>query len=188
MRKKTVENAFLPSVNGVGYLGEALLGVESVRLQKSYITWRGMLGRCYNSKQQEKHPTYVGCSVDERWHNFQVFKEWFDKNSIEGWQLDKDILHKSNKIYSPETCCFVPKEVNILFRKDRNEVGVRKKGNRFEATATFLKKSYLGTFDTIEEASAVYKQAKNTRVVELATLYKGQLLEGCYEALVNSIK
>ena len=30
------------------------------------------------------------------------------------YHLDKDILVKGNKVYSPETCCFVPQEINSL--------------------------------------------------------------------------
>ena len=29
--------------------------------------------------------------------------------------LDKDIKIEGNKIYSPETCMFIPKEINVVF-------------------------------------------------------------------------
>lgn len=47
---------------------------------------------------------------------FSNFAEWFDKHHVEGWELDKDILVSGNRTYSPETCCFVPHEINVLFR------------------------------------------------------------------------
>ena len=34
-----------------------------------------MLERFHDSKYQEKRPTYIGCSVAEEWHNFQIFAE-----------------------------------------------------------------------------------------------------------------
>ena len=78
-----------------------------------------MLERCYSQKTQEKHTTYKECSVSEEWYNFQNFAEWMDKNynyeTMQKWHLDKDILFKGNKIYSPERCAFVPQEINVLF-------------------------------------------------------------------------
>jgi hypothetical protein len=54
--------------------------------------------------------------VCNEWHNFQNFAEWFCKNycdaSMDKWQLDKDIIVPGNRVYSPETCCFVPNAVN----------------------------------------------------------------------------
>jgi hypothetical protein len=76
-----------------------------------------MMMRCYSLKWSSKFPTYKDCIVDERWHNFQIFGEWFEENYVEGFELDKDILGKSSKIYSPETCCFVPQEINLMFTK-----------------------------------------------------------------------
>lgn len=59
-------------------------------------------------------PTYEGCTVCDEWLYFSNFKKWFDENYIEGFQLDKDIIIRGNKVYSPQTCCFVPKEINII--------------------------------------------------------------------------
>lgn len=87
----------------------------------NYSTWLSMLKRCYNIEFQFKHSSYIGCSVHEDWHNFQNFAKWYDENyySIgnERIALDKDILVKGNKIYSPETCIFVPHNINNLFTK-----------------------------------------------------------------------
>ena len=40
--------------------------------------------------------------------------------------LDKDILIKGNKLYSPNTCCFVPKRLNILFVNTNNKYIIKK--------------------------------------------------------------
>ena len=57
--------------------------------------------------------------------------------------LDKDILIKGNKIYSPQTCCFVPENLNSLITKNdsiRNNlpIGVSwdKKKNKFISTCS----------------------------------------------------
>lgn len=67
-----------------------------------------MIKRCYNQKCLLKDNTYRGCSVCDEWLNFQNFGEWYDENYYEVpnevMDLDKDILHKGNKIYSPDNC------------------------------------------------------------------------------------
>lgn len=85
---------------------------------KSYKCWRGILGRCYDDSIRHKFPTYKDVTVCEEWHNFQNFAQWFEENYIEDFVLDKDILYKGNKIYSPETCCFVPQKINCLLVKN----------------------------------------------------------------------
>ena len=80
-----------------------------------------MLGRCYNEYNLKRRPTYKGCEVCDEWLNFQNFAEWFDNNYYtidnEAVCLDKDILIKGNKTYSPEACVFVPITINSLFTK-----------------------------------------------------------------------
>ena len=111
------------SVCGVGYIGEGKYKVkENGKNTRVYDTWHDMLRRCYDSKFHEKRPTYVDCEVCEEWHNFQNFAKWYDNNyyEIEGerMHLDKDILVKHNKIYSSETCVFVPHAINSLWYKN----------------------------------------------------------------------
>ena len=95
-------------VYGIGYLAEGKYKPkENGKHTKVYKTWKDMLGRCYDTKIQEKYPTYKDCKVDKNWHNFQNFAKWYYDNyyEVEGerMELDKDILFKHNKIYSPET-------------------------------------------------------------------------------------
>jgi hypothetical protein len=121
IKEGTISNPNHPTVWKVGYLGEGkYISREGGKLTVVYLKWSNMLERCYSEEYHKKQPTYIGCSVDERWHNFQVFAKWFEENYIEGYELDKDILLKGNKIYSPETCCFVPKEINLLFKGHKN--------------------------------------------------------------------
>lgn len=115
IKKGQVKNINYPSVFGIGYEGIGKYTFNNSPHIRS--KWKGMLERCYCEKWHIKKPSYIGCSVDERWHNFQVFAEWFEQNYKDGFELDKDILFKGNKVYSPETCCFVPSEINILFKR-----------------------------------------------------------------------
>ena len=103
------------SVHGVGFIGQgntkrAIKG----KATKAYITWSDMLQRCYSEKEQARKPCYKGCSVHRDWHNFQVFAEWFDRNYIEGYQLDKDIKIEGNRVYSADACLFVSGKENVI--------------------------------------------------------------------------
>ncbi len=185
----SVVNKTSPSVFGVGYMG---IGFHTSKTNPlGYSKWVGMLERCYSKKYQEKHTTYEDCVVDLQWHNFQVFIEWFENNDINSFELDKDILVKGNKIYSPDTCCFIPQEINKLFTKTNNKrgehpIGVHKKGNRFYSQILIKgKKKYLGYFDTPKEAFQAYKIAKEHYIKEVAAKWRGQLTKQVYEALIN---
>ena len=105
---------------GVGYLGEGKYKVwENSRQIRVYHTWVNMLMRCYDDKFHEKHSTYIECETSEIFHNFQNFGAWDSENFyiVEGETmcLDKDILVKGNKIYSPDTCIYVPQTINNSF-------------------------------------------------------------------------
>ena len=193
IKKGAIKNPYHPSVFNLGYYGVGKYRAKINRVDtKSYKTWYNMFLRCYSKKIQEKQPTYTVCSIDERWHNFQNFAEWYEENYKEGFQLDKDILIKGNKIYSPETCCFVPQKINILFIKNninrgKYPIGVVKEGNRYIACLKLGHgiQKYLGTFDTIEEAFNAYKIAKEAYIKEVANKWKDQITEECYEAMYN---
>ena len=89
-----------------------------------YIVWRNLFGRCYNPKEQAKHPTYIGCTVDSRWHYLSNFKQWYDEQGdVTGKQLDKDIISPGNKVYGPDTCFFVSSQLNSFFTKRQNDRG-----------------------------------------------------------------
>lgn len=194
IKRGQIKNPYHPSVFVVGYFG---VGNYKAKINNKntevYNTWCGMLRRCYDSKYHMKRPTYIGCSVHPDWHNFQVFAEWFEENYIEGYQLDKDILIKNNKIYSPETCCFVPSDINNIFTKSdkrRGEypigVSYNIKIKKFISSLrinSYLK--YLGIFNTSEQAFQAYKIAKELYIKEVAELWKTQITKTCYQALIN---
>lgn len=90
-----------------------------------YSIWSGMIHRATNEKYKQSSPSYIGASVCEEWIYFSNFKAWMEKQNWQGKELDKDIILRGNRHYSPETCVFVDGFVNKLFRdsfkKDRTE-------------------------------------------------------------------
>lgn len=79
-----------------------------------YRTWANMKYRCTSSKFKKENPTYEGVYCCTSWLKFMNFREWMLCQNWEGMQLDKDLLVSGNKVYSPETCRFVPLKVNCL--------------------------------------------------------------------------
>lgn len=197
LRKGHVSNPFVPSRYNKGYLGE---GEYSFKDKRVYGVWVNSLKRCYCNNTRYKFPTYVEAEVCEEWLNFQNFAKWcYEQQSFQlkdekgrWYHLDKDILVKGNKIYSPETCCFVPQEINALLtlndiNRGEYPLGVSyiKNTGRFQVNLSSNKNSYLGVFDTPEEAFIVYKKAKEDYIKEVAEKWKGEIDERAYQALLN---
>lgn len=148
--------------------------------------------RCYSEEYLSRFPTYIGCSVCEEWRYFSKFKQWFDEHYVDGWDLDKDILVKGNKVYSPQTCCFVPNEINTLLNKCKGNrgntgvIGVTFRRGRYIARLNkFGKCKQVGVFDDKNEAFIAYKLAKESYIKEVADKWKDKLEPRVYEALCN---
>lgn len=185
----TLKNNNFPSVYSKGRCTEGHYSSKTHYL--IYSVWYSMLKRCYDETYQERQPAYIGCYVENYFLNFQNFGKWFEDNYMEGWHLDKDILIKGNKIYSPETCCFVPQEINKLFTKSTKSrgnlpIGVSKLSNKFVAQLSINDKTvYLGLFNTSEEAFKAYKIAKEEYIREVADKWKDKVDTKVYKAMYN---
>lgn len=162
-----------------------------------YTLWVAMLQRCQpGGVIQKRQPTYIGCYVHPDFINFQWFAEWCQSQigfGLKGWALDKDILIPGNKVYGPDTCCFVPKDLNSLFTHKRSTQGLYPTGvnyhkhtNRFVAQISIGgKKRHLGLFETPEGAEAAYKIAKTDDVHRQAEIWKPQIDPRVYEAMLK---
>ncbi|UUV47144.1 hypothetical protein [Bacillus phage vB_BanS-Thrax5] len=191
-----LKNPYHKSVYGVGYFGEGKhVGLIGRKKSHKYQIWSSMMMRCYDSRFHEIQPTYIGCTVHEDWHNYNVFGDWYDENiyNIDGEKmaLDKDIARKGNKIYSPDTCIFVPIRINNLFankvpEKSLYPIGVTRIRNKFLAQCQFNgKKHHLGYYDTPEEAFVVYKQFKENAIKDVANEYMGKIPLKLYYAMMT---
>jgi len=142
-----------------------------------YLTWKSMLRRCYSAKYQETRPNYKGCSVCKEWLYFMTFRKWMLTQFWEGNQIDKDIIHPFNKVYSPENCCFVSLQLNSLLNIYSNGRGLLplgvcwdKRDKKYVAQIRINnKRKHLGYFDSVSEASSVYNHAKAAYIIEIAS-------------------
>lgn len=189
----SVKNPNKITVCGVGYLGRR----KTIKTTKFeiyiYKRWLAMLKRCYDPKTLEKQPTYKEVSVCDEWLCYDTFREWFIKNYVEGYQLDKDILSVGTKIYSPETCVFVPKEINLLFNVNKNNrsslpLGVIRnvKTNGYGACINIQgKANYLGIYDSQEEAFNAYRKAKKEHILSIAKKWKDKIDHRVYDYMIK---
>jgi len=192
-----IRSHYSPSVYGVGIKGIEPTKDANGNTYDSYSCWSGMLARCYNAKYKRNLPTYDGVTVCKEWIYYSNFKKFYDENiyKVEGqtMELDKDILHKGNKLYSPENCVFVPHAINSLFTKRQNDrgdcpIGVTiGNGDKIIAACRNSKgiKKYLGQFETKLQAFNAYKKVKEKTINEIADIYKTQIPAKLYVALVN---
>jgi hypothetical protein len=156
---------------------------------KAYTAWRNMIERCNN---EYYFPRYSDCQVCEEWYNYQNFAVWYHGNiySVEDerMELDKDILVKGNRLYSPETCIFVPKRINLFFAHKSENEGVIDEGNWHRARIWDNKKKKsinLNTYETYEEAREVYKDAKRKQLELILEEYKYKLPILVWDAIAS---
>ena len=197
IRSGKVKDPYAPSVYGVGISGTKYPPTINDVKTKEYELWQNMLKRCYSDTLKKKYPTYEGCEVSDKFKNYEYFYEWCHEQvgfGIEGFELDKDLLIKGNKVYNESTCVFIPAEINSLLTKrttsrGKHLIGVSwcNKGKAFRAMVNKNKgkQEYLGSFKTELEAFNAYKQAKESFIKEQANKWKGKIDERAYKALMS---
>lgn len=174
------------------YIGEGKYSKKNNPL--AFQKWQGILNRTLSNETKQKHQTYEKCTICEEWLNFQNFAEWFEENyyEIEGqrMEIDKDILYKRNKLYSPYTCIIVPHDINMLFIKHENRRGDLPIGvywdnykQKFRSEMKIEGKIIKKSFKTPVEAFEWYKINKEKRIKEIADKYKNVIPSKLYIAL-----
>lgn len=164
IRLGQIKNPMRPSVCGVGYFGVGKYDAKS----HIYRCWGNMLLRVYRPPNERTEREYKGTSVCAEWHNFQVFAEWYvrqleNKPSVEfRWEIDKDWRKPGNKVYSPDTCCMVPSEINMLLQtpKIRNRELLGMKMYRNTSFQVVHRGKYLKSYRSLEEAHDRYWSEK----------------------------
>ena len=183
-----VEFSCQPTINGVRakHLG--------------YVSWQNMLSRCYDAKVLERQPAYIGTTVCSEWHKFSNFLVWFNKNFNTGLVLDKDILYRYNKMYSPETCLYVQPIENtfiITCTRSRGELplGVCTYKNKgFRATISTMQDTgkhttkMLGVFEDPLDAHYMWQRSKLEQCIDLIENYNCINLIHIRDRLLEDIK
>ena len=193
LMKGNVKNPYTPMCCGVGYIGVGEFTSKKHAL--AYAAWRDMLRRCYDSKVQDKMPTYVGCSVHLDWHNFQNFAKWYTRHDYYdmGYHLDKDLLIRGNKIYSKDTCSLVPARINTILTnlsssKSKKLTGVTYQEDKGLFQARIRNSGIvrnLGFFETEIEAHNAYVKGKERIVKMVALEHRYDMEESVFKSLMD---
>lgn len=203
--KGTVRDPYFRSVYGIGYIGNTSTSIrvgDKNILKQAYNTWHDMLRRCC-SDTEGKMRTYEDCYVCEEWLCFENYEIWFDSNFVEGYQVDKDFLYLGNRKYSPNTCVFIPREINATLGYKTNNTCRKKAYSDLPVGVSFHKRDKiftarcwckgrlksLGYHATPELAFKAYKEFKESRLKILAEHYflQGSICEKVYKNLLNYV-
>ena len=188
-------------VHGIGIKGMEYSTKVSGKKAREYGLWTDMLLRC-TKNFQDKNLTYIGTTCSENFKSYTFFYEWCNKqvgfNSKDekgkSWHLDKDLLVKDNKLYSEDTCVFVPLRLNILTTKRDKSRSNHSLGVYWdEARGKYVARcniggrnlKYLGGFDTADIAFNTYKIFKENLIKQIVESYKGQVDNRVYTSLSN---
>lgn len=169
---------------------------------KEYQVWVGVLSRCFSDKEKARKPCYKDSKCSENWLVFSNFVRdirsmvGFDKLMKSGWQIDKDLILKGNKDYSNETCCLLPKELNVFLingasKRGSLPLGVHERVNenlskRFVATIFYKGKHiHLGYFGDPLGAHLAYKVKKEELLGIYAEELRGVIDDRAYRALMS---
>lgn len=193
LRLGRIKNPYRKSVFGVGYFGSGKYKSRKLGKQTAeYICWKSMLQRCYDKKLHALRPSYASCSVCPEWHNFQVFAEWFCAQALcDNYTLDKDLIVRGNKIYSPDTVSIIPERINCLLLSCSSSrgslpIGVTKSSHGYQASLNAGgKNTYIGHYSSHEDAFKAYKKEKEKLIKETADLYRDVLDDRVYLSLMS---
>ena len=137
---------------------------------------------------------YKNVELCDEWEkDYKSFEKWYYQNlwkCKEPLQLDKDLFSPKNaKIYSPQTCCLLPRSLNaFLVGKRKNNglpVGVVKSANGYRAQVNFMGGHVAGTFENLEDAKNFYLFNKKRYLQKFIDVIEKDAPQKVIEALKN---
>jgi len=192
-------------VHGIGLNNRKYPSRVNKDITDEYDAWKSMLYRCTEGLWS-RSPNYKGTTCSENFKHYSFFYEWcqeqvgFNNKDENGnrWHLDKDLLCANNdkymRLYSENTCVFIPHSINSLLIKRDSARGafpvgvcwhIRDKKYTAQCSVKGGKRRQLGSFDTVQEAFIAYKTFKECLIKEVANEYNHQLDPRAYQALMK---
>lgn len=165
---------------------------------KIHSIWQDIVKRTtHGSYSQSKNTSYKDCILCDEWKDFSNFLLWY-KSQIgfdRCYEVDKDLLVKGNKLYSPHTCILLPKFLNSLLLNSKSARGdlplgvtYAKNTKNYVARCRYVengerKRKTIGYYPTPELAFLAYKTFKEAYIKEQARQYKEDIPQTAYDAL-----
>lgn len=197
-----VKDRYCRKIFGIGYLGDKILDIDPILKKKLFIVWKEMLDRCYNPKNSN-YCEYggKGIFVSDEWHNFNTFAK--EAQEITNWklklkywkdyQIDKDYF--GSNYYSKDTCNWLHKSDNELYRKDYGKPFIVEKGDYKEIfistkmCASVLDIDRSGIYKVL---NGKYKQIKGYTFkyieIEDGYVYRYKLPKNQIKELIKTLK
>ena len=166
--------------------------------------WRGIIDRATKDIVKNRQPTYMECSLDERWKEQENYIDWFMSQEFAGrvddngnkYHIEKDLLVFSNKIYGPDFCVHVPWDVNVFLHRNTSRFSSKFVGVAYvdssvnkHWSATMQCKSvglFVNSyFNTEEDAHEFYKTNKILAGKLLAEKWKNKVDDRVINVLLN---
>jgi len=181
-------------VMGIGINDEFRVSKNS-KPSKAYQAWAQMIVKTTNPEASGYVADGVIC---KDWLTFSKFKEWFDKNHVDGWVMDRGILNPNDNIFSPDHCVFVPRHLSRFARKinSNNMFGLTgvSRITREGAPDVYVssiriagKNVHLGSFSNAIDAHKAYCARRS----EVANNYKSlceSIRPGLFDCLIKRVK
>ena len=218
--KKTTKKAVKPRKFYTKNLGKHFssdqLEILNKKLKKSPLTmdmlfsaYRRMYYRCYRENNHQSHPWNTNSTIcaeqlndsnhdDNGFYNFciQYIDHYYEIEGEGSMHLDKDILVKNNRVYSPSTCCIVPPKINDMFggSSKKADNGLPKGVSYSEKTGKYKPQisnidgkqlTNIGWYETPEEAQKVYADHRRCLIIATADKYKDLIPDYVYKAIIN---
>lgn len=164
---------------------------------KEYCYWGNMATRCNNTNYSDKYPTYQEATMSTGFKDYNYFVEWCRSQPEffkDFWVLDKDILVPNNKVYSENTCCFIPPQINGFLTMRKSFVRDLPTGvswchseGKYKTCCANLdgKNMTVGRFSDSETAFDAYVKTKNELARYLADIWEGEVSQNVTTILRN---
>lgn len=198
------------------HLSDDQLETINKKLKKSPLTMDMLLSeygrmyyRCYSENNHKTHPWNANSTIcdeqlndsnhdDNGFYNFCIWciDNYYEIDGEPTMHLDKDIRVKGNKMYSPDTCYFVPPCINTMFsgsyKRADNDLpkGViySERTGKYKPQVSNIdgkKLTNLGWYETPEEAQKVYADHRRCLIIATADKYKDLIPDYVYKAIIN---
>lgn len=162
------------------------------RMLPEYNQWFDMFQRCFSERSKKVRVSYKYCQMDKEWCSYDSWLEWarcqtgFLQRDSRGnlFQIDKDLLG-TGMLYDIESCCFLPKEINVALINNFKGFQSMPNGKFRVVVSCYGVRKSLGCFSKLDDAFSIYKEARETYLKDLAEKWKGSIDARAYNALLN---